>query len=98
MNVRVLPEAIERIDEARAWWLEHREKAPNLFDEELERALDAIATAPATGQRVPLRRGRSVRRMLMPKTAFHVYYEITDEEVRVLTIWGAVRSRGPSLR
>ena len=73
MKLRILPEALERIDAARTWWVENRDKAPDLFDDELAAVLTHIATAPSAGQRVSLSRGRNVRRALMPKTAFHVY-------------------------
>ncbi len=34
----------------------------------------------------------------MPKTAFHVYYDLVDGEVQVLTLWGARRGDRPALR
>ena len=95
MKLRLLPEAIERIEVARAWWLDHRDKAPLVFDEELADALEQIATSPELGQRSLLSKGRDVRRRLMKKTAFHVYYEVVDEAVHVLTLWGAVRGSEP---
>ena len=39
MKLRLLPEAITRIDAGREWWLANRDKAPYLFDEELAEAL-----------------------------------------------------------
>lgn len=97
MRLRLLPEALARIDAGRAWWVGHRDKAPGLFDRELADALERVLAAPNLGQRVALMRGRSVRRVLMPKTAFHVYYEVLGDEIHVLTIWGAVRGDRPNL-
>jgi plasmid stabilization system protein ParE len=97
MKLRLLPEALARIDAGRAWWIGHRDKAPALFDEELADALERALAAPSAGQRVAITRGRSVRRVLMPKTAFHVYYEVLANEVQVLTIWGARRGDRPNL-
>jgi hypothetical protein len=45
------------------------------------------------------RRGVVVRRVLLPKTHNHVYYE-TDREngvVMILAVWGAPKGRGPKL-
>jgi len=39
---------VERID---AWWRENRQAAPNLFADELEQALLALAETPALGVR-----------------------------------------------
>jgi len=98
MKLRLLPAAIERIDAGRAWWLGNRDKAPYLFDGELADALELITEMPGAGQRVALSTGRSVYRILMPKTAFHVYYEVVDDEVHVLSLWGARRGDRPLLR
>jgi len=98
MKLRLLPEAIERIEQARTWWLANRDKAPYLFDEELAEALELITESPTAGQRVALSSGRSVFRTLMTKTAFRVYYEVVDGEVWVTTIWGAVRGDRPKLK
>lgn len=98
MKLRLLPEAVERIDAGRVWWLANRDKAPHLFDEELADALEQITASPTAGQRVALSTGRSVFRRLMPKTAFHVYYEVVGDEVWITTLWGAVRGARPRLR
>lgn len=98
MKLRILTQARERIEVARAWWQSHRDKAPLLFDEELVEALDSIAETPALGQRLVRRNGSIVQRRLMPKTAFHVYYEVVGDEIWVLSIWGAVRGDRPRLQ
>lgn len=98
MKLRIEPDAIERIEAARTWWIENREKAPYLFDDELADALELIAATPTAGHRIRLARGRHVRRVLMPKTETHVYYDVEDDVVIVLMIWGATRRRRPQLR
>ncbi len=97
MKLRLLPEALARIEAGREWWLANRGKAPHLFDEELADALARITTSPRSGPRVSLRVGRSVHRILMPRTGFHVYYDVHEAQVDVLTIWGAARGDRPSL-
>ena len=91
MKLWLLPQAQLRIDAAREWWLEHRDKAPALFDEELAAALARIRDVPTIGQRVRLATGEPVRRVLLPKTAHHLYYDVEGDEVVVLTLWGAPR-------
>jgi hypothetical protein len=44
------------------------------------------------------KRGRVIRRILLPKTRRHLYYCVDDDGVLVLPVWGAVRGRAPSLR
>jgi hypothetical protein len=42
-------------------------------------------------------RGHSFRRVLMPRSACHLYFEVIAEEVFVVAAWGASRGRLPRL-
>jgi len=91
--------ALQEIDRNARWWREHRPAARMLFDEELAEALKQIRTNPGLGQLYRVVRGRQQRRVLMPKTKHHVYYRReTAERIMVLSVWSAVRGRGPRLR
>lgn len=69
-----------------------------LFAEELRNALDLIRTTPWLGSAYQAMRGREHRRVLMPKTRYHVYYRVCGpDRVRVVAIWSTVRGRGPRL-
>jgi hypothetical protein len=41
--------------------------------------------------------GFPVRRMLLKKSATHVYFGLNGDEIVVLSVWGAHRKRGPKL-
>ena len=43
--------------------------------------------------------GQAVRRLLLTKTSYHLYYLIDEKRrvVRVAVIWGAARGSGPPL-
>jgi hypothetical protein len=47
--VRFTPEARDALREKRAWWEEHRDKAPDLFPEELRAVVARLRTAPLEG-------------------------------------------------
>ena len=80
------------------WWRTNRDKAPDLFDQELAIAYAVIREQPEYGQRYTVVRGQQVWRYLMPKTRRHVYYRLDgDDLIRVMAVWGAVRGRGPKL-
>lgn len=98
-RVRVTPHAESQILEAGHWWVEHREKAPELFEAELLQAYEKIASAPSiVGKPVPDADIPGVLRVLMPKTKTHIYYVIdeTVPEVVVITVWGAKKEHGPN--
>lgn len=94
--VRTTPEAEFHILELDAWWREHREKAPELFEQELSIAFATISAAPSVGKRYP-HPDADVRRVLMRTTRKHVYYVERDDHVLVVAVWGSVTGEGPDL-
>lgn len=100
MRVRFTPEARLSLREKRAWWEQHREKAPGLFLEELAVAVSKLRDGmDVERQQYGARRGRVIWRILMPKTRNHIYYRIDDVagDVEVLLVWNAVAARGPDV-
>jgi plasmid stabilization system protein ParE len=98
MNLRLTPRALLEAKRLKTWWRKNRPAAPDLFEEELDAALERIVAVPGIGAaydredlEVP------VRRVLLPKTKNHVYYAATPGEIVVLSVWGAPRGRGPKL-
>jgi plasmid stabilization system protein ParE len=101
MSVVVLttPEADEQADRLDDWWRANREKAPNLFREELQHAVALLASTPDMGLRYRRRRIPGLRRLLLPLTKCHVYY-VHDENAAMVIMLGvgsAIRRRGPEL-
>jgi hypothetical protein len=97
MRFRFTPRAASEADREQAWWREHRPKAPDLFDEELEQAIGQIVHGPTVGTIYPCGFPDVVRRVLLTKTKNHVYFTVYDGEIVILSIWGAPRRRGPKL-
>jgi plasmid stabilization system protein ParE len=95
-RIVITSQAELQIHEIDAWWREHRDKAPDLFEEELARALKLIGTAPGAGKRYPHARA-TVRRVMMRGTRNHVYYVEREDHVLVIAVWGAVKGVGPDL-
>jgi plasmid stabilization system protein ParE len=82
------------------WWKANRAKAPNLFALELAEARQQIAKTPDIGQVYAARAGGViVRRVLMPKTRTHVFYEVMENEgmVMIVALWGATKEHGPGV-
>lgn len=98
MRLEVARRAQREAKRLAQWWLDNREKAPELFEQELAAAFEFILREPALGQTYLMSRGRRVQRVLMPGTKNHVYYYLRSADlVQVVSIWGAARGRGPSL-
>lgn|SRR5689334_14648639 len=90
------PHADLQILEIDAWWRENRDKAPDLFEEELALAFRMLATAPGVGKRYPHPRAK-VRRVILHSTRNHVYYVEEEHRVVVVAVWGAIKGTGPDL-
>jgi len=98
--VRTTSEADGHILAASAWWRTNRPSAPELFDHELAGAFRLLASAPDIGRRYRYGRIPGLRRLLLPRTRYHVYY-VHDAEgaaAVVLAVWSAVRGRAPALK
>ncbi len=100
MRVRFTPEARLAVRERRAWWEQHRDKAPRLFVEELAAAVAKLRDATDKDrQQYGARKGRIIWRILMPKTRTHVYYRLDESagEVEVIIVWNAAAGADPAL-
>ncbi len=81
------------------WWREDRRYAARLFEEELRAAVERLRVTPNLGLIYQVVDGEEFRRLLLPKTAQHVYYVVDAAKgvVVVHSVWGARRGRGPRL-
>jgi plasmid stabilization system protein ParE len=97
-RVELSPEALSHAMRIASWWQSERPGAANRFREELEAAVRQLEGAPRAG-RVYSRSHLALRRLLMPRTRYHVYYTVEDSEalVRVHAVWHASRGHGPPL-
>jgi plasmid stabilization system protein ParE len=89
--------AVAEIDVIDEWWRNNRPSAPDLFMIELERMTAAIALMPTLGARARNERLDGVRRVLLSRTRYHVYYRARGDTLEVLAVWHAVRGTGPGL-
>jgi plasmid stabilization system protein ParE len=97
VKVRFSPRAERRVEFVAKWWRKNRPAAPTLFDDELRDTIDRLRVQPTLGLEHDLVRGKLVRRILLPKSAQHVYYVVEDDGIVIYTVWGARRGQGPTL-
>jgi len=99
MKLFFTPQAERQAAEMDFWWREHRPGARDLFARELAEARALITSASAAGATYSTRSGKPYRRVFMPRTKNHVYFEVDEARdlVIVHAIWGAPKGRGPKL-
>ena len=95
MKVAFSREAESQVGQIDAWWREHRDAAPDRFAMELEEAILTLETSPVTG--VLYEERPPVRRLLLRRTHYHLYFVVDGETVTVVAVWSAFRGSGPPL-
>jgi plasmid stabilization system protein ParE len=89
--------AAAEIAKAERWWREHRPAARGAIAEDLARGIELLALQPSIGIPAAATRLRGVRRILLDRVGYHVYFRF-DGRKRVLTIvafWHSRRESGP---
>lgn len=96
MIVEFSDEARQQVRQIDAWWRENRPAAPNLFVAELDQATDLLRNAPSIGARYEAG-SQFVRRLLLRRTRYHVYFVEDPSRVFVVAVWSVRRGHGPEL-
>jgi plasmid stabilization system protein ParE len=95
--IRLTRRAVAQIDEAARWWADNRLAAPGAVADDLEQGLALIAAHPRIGAMARSPRLRGVRRILLSRVNYYVYYRETPEAIDVLAFWHASRGTPPPL-
>lgn len=96
--VRIAAPAARQIARARQWWLEHRDKAPSAFDDDVTELFARLEERPELVGR-PIREALDVRRVYLRRIRYYVYFSIVDDgtSVNVLAPWHGSLGREPNL-
>jgi plasmid stabilization system protein ParE len=100
LKINFTVRASRQVGEAEQWWRENRTKAPDALRVELEQALQLIASQPEVGAKAQNARLTGVRRVLLGRVSYHLYYRLVDSpsrSVQVLALWHTSRGRGPDV-
>ena len=100
LPVRFTRRAAGHVDEAGRWWRANRTKAPSALREELARALQLVTSQPDAGATARNVRLAGVRRILLRRVNYHLYYRLVESpsrSIQVVALWHAGRGDGPAL-
>ena len=98
-SLRIARNAERQIRRASDWWDQNRPSARSLFRQELRRAFELILSQPSSGPASFDESARDVRRVLLVRSCYYVYYRLDEAEnvVEVLAIWHTSRGDPPNL-
>jgi plasmid stabilization system protein ParE len=97
LPIRITRRAAAQIREAARWWAANRPAAPTAFEEELRRGFALIAQQPGIGARATNSQLANVRRILLSRVRYYVYYRTRATRVEILALWHASRGQEPTL-
>jgi plasmid stabilization system protein ParE len=74
------------------WWRKYRNKAPDALEEDFAEALARFAEAPRTGKFVKRQRDGVVRRYLMERVRYYLFYRLRENgDIDILQLWHSSR-------
>jgi plasmid stabilization system protein ParE len=96
---RISPRAGRQIRAAARWWLTNRTAAPTLLSDEIGSAYILLGDLPFAGEEVPHSPIPGLRRVLLGRTHYHLYYVVSeaDSVIDVLALWHTSRGSKPRL-
>jgi len=91
--------AVAHMRAARDWWRRSRPDAPERFADELRLAFALLAEQPGIGVPVHDADFPGIRRHLIGRSRYHVYYRADSDEraIFAVAIWHASRGAAPDL-
>ena len=87
--------AFRQIDAADSWWKENRPASPDLFMSELRVGLGQIRRFPTVFADLGDPRMPGLRRLLMRKSRYYIYWTTQAEVVEILAVWHTSRGQSP---
>ena len=97
LRVKVSARAASQIHKAAEWWAENRPAAPGAVRTDIGEAVALLARQPGIGTTYEGARTKGVRRLLVGRIRYFIYYRVTPEALEVLTVWHVNRGKQPSL-
>jgi plasmid stabilization system protein ParE len=97
LGVKVSARAARQIHEAARWWAANRPAAPGAVQGDLGQALELLALQPGIGTPCVGADLKDVRRPLLGRIRYFIYYRAAGDTLEVLALWHTSRGEAPGL-
>ena len=97
LRVRVSARAVSHIRVAAEWWQRNRPAAPGAVRKDIGEALMLLARQPGIGVVDDGSRTEGVRRLLVGRIRYFIYYRTTPDAIEVLAVWHVSRGERPDV-
>ena len=95
LAIKVSSRASAQIEEVAEWWAENRPSAPGAVRHDVAEILALLCIQPGAGTPARRSRVRGVRRAILPRIRYYLYYRVSGSTLEVLAFWHMSRSRQP---
>jgi len=98
-HVRISPEAERQVRELEDWWTANRPAARTTFKEAFSAVIGHISRMPSIGRPCDDIGLPGVRRLLVERTPYAVFYSVDREaaEILIAAVWSRARGSSPSV-
>lgn len=97
LRIKISARAAREIAAAAQWWSENRPAAPGAVAKDVGESLKLLAEQPGIGSKYEGTRAQGVRRLLLGRIGYFVYYREFSGSLEALAVWHASRKQQPSL-
>ena len=97
LRIKVSKRASHQIQQAASWWAENRPAAPGAVRKDIGEALALLAQEPGIGSPCEGTRLSGIRRLLLSRIRYFIYYRATSQSLDVLAVWHMSRGNQPPL-
>ena len=95
LRVKVSARAASHIRKAAQWWAENRPAAAGAVRLDIGDAPALLAQQPGIGAAYDGAKTRDVRRLLVGRIRYFIYYRPTRDTLEVLAVWHVSRGKQP---
>lgn len=95
LRVKISARAASQIRRAADWWLRNRPAAPGAVAKDIGESIALLAEQPGIGAKYEGSRAPGVRRLLLSRIGYFVYYRTDGGTLEVLAFWHASRGDQP---
>ena len=97
LEIVLTRQAQEQIQEAVSWWARNRPSAPGAVREDLDQVLGLLVVQPGIGSPARLGKLKGVRRAILSRIQYFVYYRVTGSSLEILSFWHIRRGVRPKV-
>jgi plasmid stabilization system protein ParE len=97
LRIEITDNARAQISTAADWWAKNRPSAQDAVRDDIDRLLQLLRVQPAIGTIARTATLSGVRRVMLARVRYYLYYRVADDALQVLAFWHTSRGNEPPL-